>query len=102
MIFDSIKSWQIYHFSDGRSNKIWGVCQHDQEWYAFWCGVNQAISFKSHGSWDWELKNLADKKARKGYEPISMSQLKAIYPTFEDNFNERFTWFKLSQTSSAI
>lgn len=100
MIFDTAQDWLILHLSDERSNKIWGIFTHDGRYYAFWGGVGQAASFKDHGLWHGPLINIKNQKERKGYSMIGLAQLMQMDPNFVNMFNERFTWFKLSQCSN--
>ena len=102
MIFDTAHDWLILYFTDNRSNKIWGFFTHDSRHYAFWGGVGQAASFKDHGLWHGELIKIKHHKMNKGYHQIGLDQLVAMDPNFENMFNERFSWFKLSQSAGSF
>jgi hypothetical protein len=98
MIIDGCEHWTIMRCHDARSNKLWGYFCHDECWYTFWCGVGQAVSFKSHGTYKWDLPNLTTKKQKKGYETITLEQLLTLDTNFKMTFSEKFTFVKLMQS----
>lgn len=95
MIFDTVTDFHIFHYSDDKSNKVWGYFCHDKIWYAFWGGATQAMSFKQHGDWPYDLVRLAQGKQKKGYAPTKITNILDINPEWTNNFNDRFTWYKL-------
>lgn len=99
MIFDTVTHFHIYHYTDSKSNKVWGYFCHDKLWYAFWGGTTQAMSFKHHGDWPYDLTKLANGKQKKGYKPSNISTILDQNPEWIANFNDRFTWYKLLTSS---
>jgi hypothetical protein len=99
MIFDALENLTVLRFVDSRSNKLWGRFQYGHKYYAFWGGMNQAMSFKSHGQWSWDLDKLADQKRNKGYKLLTVDDLVAENPQFPQTFSERFSWFVLSDNT---
>lgn len=95
MIFDTVYQFNIYHYSDDKSNKVWGYFCHDRIWYAFWGGATQAMSFKQHGEWPYDVQRLAKAKEKKGYQGSTINAVLDLNPDWIVNFNDRFTWFKL-------
>lgn len=100
MIFDTVEGFRIWRYTDQKSDKVWGLFCHDRLWYAFWGGTNQAMSFKLHGSWPYDLTKLSVAKEKKGYCKIDIGIILEMTPGWKDSFNDRFTWFKLITSAS--
>ena len=100
MIFDTLENLVVLRLVDDRSNKVWGRFQYGAKYYAFWGGINQAMSFKSHGQWQWDLDKLLEQKRSKGYKTSSVVDLLQLNPQFSQTFSERFSWFVLSDSTT--
>lgn len=98
-MMESLSDYQIYHYAQGTSNKIWGWCRHGDHYWAFWGGVGKACAFKHHGAWFWDLQKLQDQKISKGYTRICLYELMDKDPDWQIRFQERFTVCLLQQTA---
>lgn len=95
MIFDTVEGFRIWRYTDQKSDKVWGFFCHDRLWYAFWGGTTQAMSFKDHGNWSYDVAKLSQSKQKKGYAETDISKILEKNPEWKNEFNNRFTWFKL-------
>lgn len=99
-MMEGISEYQIYHCSEGTSNKIWGWCQHGDHFWAFWGGVGKACAFKHHGVHVWDLHKLQTQKVDKGYKHIYLEDLIIMDPDWCMRFQERFVVCLLQQTAN--
>ena len=74
---------------EGTSDKVWGFCSTDGESqvYVFWGRRDRALSFKK--STVWESYSLSSKKRDKGYRPVTESELREVWNTFDDDLQAR-------------
>lgn len=73
-----MKTYWAGWFREGDSDKIWGILKVGNSYYNFWCRRGAKMQFKAI---DYPKYG---HKEKKGYRPISDSQLEAIYPGFFD------------------
>jgi hypothetical protein len=103
-MIDLVKSLEIFHFQDPRSNKLWGFFQStDDVWWVFWCGVGANPSFKSHGASVFapiSVVKLRREKTSKGYKPTTPAEISAVWPSFDAQILERWLWHSLAYVGS--
>jgi hypothetical protein len=86
---DGIKFHWIGWCQEGTSDKVWGFCSTGgtSQCYAFWGRRGKALSFKKTTIWD--ADTLSEKKEDSGYCPVTESQLREVWTTFDNDLQSR-------------
>ena len=95
----------IGHCKEGTSDKVWGLIRltnngkypeyDSQDYVAVWGRRGRKLQTKIHkGLWEWQARDLCDKKEDRGYKTIST--LEDVYPEFEQDLEQTTVWALLS------
>jgi hypothetical protein len=87
-----MKVYWVGWVKEGTSDKLWGVLEHNGQWFNFWCRRGAKMQFKHVGN------NKYSHKVKKGYNQITIDLLEQIYPNFSEEANMQLTFGLLAET----
>ena len=103
MLDTEFKTVEIYVKQTPDDFRVWGWIHNNSgsSAAAFWnlSGQKARLDFKSHGRWTYDLHKLARVQAKKGFEKMSLQELRVVWPNFDSVFEQEYTSFVLRQSA---
>lgn len=81
---------QMLWFQSDTSDKIWGIANHNNSLYTFWCRRNASVKVKymGHNMDLYHLKSMIREKKDKGYQDVDERQQRKIDPMLAERLEQ--------------